>query len=166
MDHNAIRNAFLIEQKMKDRGQKIWVYFGGNNEEYFTKGFPAFLDLFAKASQQIDLKDIVVVIQQHPGAITQNRDGQQLTQWLKEGGNRPQMPKMRISDFSSDQAQMLADAAFYYQTSMGPQFILGGIPTVQIGQQTYEDILVRNHLVDSAASGEKLVQAIRNLSKK
>jgi hypothetical protein len=164
-DHNTTRSTFLMKNGMKDRGQKILVYFGGNNEEYFSKAFPAFLSFVAEASKQVDLKNTVILIQQHPGAKVKNQDGQQVETWLKEFGERVEMPKIILSDFSSDDAQVLADAAFYYQTSMGPQFVLEGIPTVQIGHETYEDILVRNHLAPTVINAEGFAQVIRNLEK-
>lgn len=73
------------------------------------------------------------------------------------------MPKIIISSFSSDDAQVLADAACCYQTSMGPQFVLAGIPTFQIGHETYEDILVKHHLADSVTNAEQLKQEVGSL---
>ncbi len=164
-DHAITRSTFLMKNVIEDRGQKVLVYFGGNNEEYFSKAFPAFLSFLAKASEQVDLKNIVIVIQQHPGAKAKNLDGQQVEAWLKEFGGQVEMPQVILSDFSSDHAQVLADAAFYYQTSMGPQFVLEGIPTVQIGHETYEDILVRNHLAPTVTNAEGFAQVIGTLEK-
>lgn len=83
--------------------------------------------------------------------------------WLKEREGREEVPRVILSDFSSDNAQVLADAAFYYQTSMGPQFALGGIPTVQIGHETFDDILVRNHIAPTVTNTEQLIQALEAL---
>jgi hypothetical protein len=163
-DHEAVRTAFLKQDGLADQAQKVFVYFGGNNEEYFLKAFPAFLSLVAEVSAH--LKNTVIVIQQHPGAKAKNLDGQKVASWLNEFVEKAELPKVVVSDFSSDQAQILADAAFYYQTSMGPQFVLGGIPAIQIGHETYEDILVRNHLAPSVTTAEGFIQAIDNLDKK
>lgn len=199
-DHETARSTFLMKHGIKDEGQKVLVYFGGNNEEYFSKAFPKFLSFVAESSERTDLKDTanglksftseaetaeptgslevtkietgalkpipkntVIVIQQHPGAKGKNQDGQQVEAWLKMLEGQVNMPKIILSDFSSDDAQVLADAAFYYQTSMGPQFALVGIPTVQIGHETYEDILVRNHLAPSVTTAKGLVEVIANL---
>ncbi len=159
-EHESVRSALLLQN-----GEKVWVYFGGNNDEYFTKAFPAFLSFLAQASEQIDLSNLVVVVQQHPGAKQKNQDGTLVFAWLEEFGGKVKMPKIILSDFSSDQAQVLADAAFYYQTSMGPQFVLAGIPTVQIGHETYEDILVRNQLAPSVTSAAQLAQVSKTLEK-
>lgn len=161
-NHDVTRSIFFQRTQIKDTGQKVLVYFGGNNEEYFLKAFPKFLEFVAAASKKIDLGDIVFVIHQHPGAKEKNLDAQK----VKEFGEKVKMPKMILSDFSSEDVQILADAAFYYQTSMGPQFVLEGIPTFQIGHNTYEDILVRNHLAPSVTNEDKLIQVIGNLGKK
>lgn len=166
LDHHAVRATFLMENGIEDRGQKVLVYFGGNNEEYFSKAFPAFLSFLADAATQADLKNIVILIQQHPGAKIKNQDGQQVATWLKNFGNEKDMPKIMMSNFSSDHAQVLADAAFYYQTSMGPQFVLEGIPTIQIGHKAYDDILVRNHLAPTVTHAEGLANAIKDLEEK
>ena len=73
------------------------------------------------------------------------------------------MPKVILSDFSSDHAQVLADAALYYQTSMGPQFVLEGIPTIQIGHETYEDILVKNGFATSVTNAKGFAQFVEKL---
>lgn len=137
-DHDAVHSAFLIKNRLEDKGQKIFVYFGGNNEEYFLKKFPAFLSYLTEAAKQIDLKHIVIVIQQHPGAKVKNLDGQQLESCLKQFKGQLEMPKVLLSDFSSDHALLLADIALYYQTSMSALFALAKIPTVQIGHEVYE----------------------------
>ncbi|MCE2983470.1 MAG: hypothetical protein LW832_07885, partial [Parachlamydia sp.] len=58
---------------------------------------------------------------------------------------------------------VVADAAFYYQTSMGPQFVLAGIPAVQIGHAVYNDVLVRSGLAKTATNREELEKALRSL---
>lgn len=162
-DHETVRSEFLMKNGIQDNGQKVLVYFGGNNEEYFSKAFPAFLSFVAQSSKEINLKNIVIVIQQHPGAKVKNQDGRQVESWLKEFGEQSSTPKVILSDISSDNAQVLADAALYYQTSMGPQFVLEGIPTIQIGHETYEDILVRNRLTSTVTNAIEFVQVIKKL---
>jgi hypothetical protein len=164
-EHKSERVAFLMKNNMKDTGQKVWVYFGGNNEEYFSSAFPAFLSLLAESAEVIDLKNKVIVIQQHPGAKAKNLDGLQVSAWLEKFGNHPNMPKVIMSDFSTDYAQIIAEAALYYQTSMGPQFLLEGIPTIQVGHKTNEDILYRNLLAPSAIKVTEFVSCIELLEK-
>lgn len=165
-DHDTTRSMFMMENEIEDRGQKMLVYFGGSNEEYFSKAFPAFLSFVVEASGLVDFNNTVIVIQQHPGAKLKNRDGQQLEAWLKEFGEQPKMPKVILSDFTSDTAQILADVALYYQTSMSPQFALGGIPAVQIGHETYKDILVRNKLAPTITNAEDFAKIIVTLEKR
>lgn len=159
-EHEAKRLEFLKKYSIEDTGQKVCVYFGGNNEEYFEKAFPAFLS-FLKA-KDLDFKNIVLVVHQHPGAKKENRDVQKLNECLKDFGDKIKS-EVIVSDFSSDDAQTLADVAFYYQTSMAAQFILSGIPTVQVGHETYDDILVRNQLAPTVTNSEEFVQIINNL---
>ena len=59
---------------------------------------------------------------------------------------------------------MIADAALYYQTSMGAQFALLGIRTIQVGHEIYEDILIRNQLAPSVTSAEGLTCELKALS--
>lgn len=157
-EHAAVRAEFFKKNEIEERGQKVLVYFGGNNEAYFNQAFPAFLDFLA---YQQDLSEYVVLIQQHPGAKRENRDGVQVASWLNA---HPQKAKLVVSDFNSDDAQVLADAALYYQTSMGAQFALLDIPTIQVGHETYEDILIRNQLAPSVTSSEELTCELRALS--
>lgn len=165
LQHDSARLDFLLKNNITDTGQKLLVYFGGNNEEYFSKAFPSFLSYVTEASKLANFENVVIIIQQHPGAKVKNLDGQQVEFWLKDFGKQANMPKIIISDFSSEAAQVLADAALYYQTSMGPQFVLEKIPTIQVGHETYEDILVRNHLAPTVTDANGLIEAIKDLDK-
>lgn len=163
-EYETMRSEFLKTKGIEDSGQKILVYFGGNNDEYFSKAFPAFLSILAQASQYNDLSNTVILLQQHPGAKPKNLDGNQLASWLEQCSNNANIPKMIVSDTSSDNAQIIADAAFYYQTSMGPQFILAGIPCIQIGHETYEDVLIRNGLAPSVTNAVDFAKIINSLN--
>lgn len=165
VESDDMRSKFFIKNEIFEKGQKIWVYFGGNNDEYFSKAFPAFLSLLAQGAELEDMRNKVIVLQQHPGAKEKNLDGKQVSEWQKMYGDNEKMPKIIISDFSSDNAQVIADTAFYYQTSMGPQFVLEGIPTIQIGHESYNDILVRNKLAPSVTNAQEFVQVVKDLDK-
>ena len=146
-EHVKLRKEFLLKYGFEDKGQKIVVYFGGNNEEYFKDAFPSFLSILTQAMCQLDMSNTIFVIQQHPAAKEKNYDGKMLIQTKKVNSCEPFMiSNVILSDFSSDDAQVLADGAMYYQTSMVPQFLLAGIPTMQIGHKVYEDILVNYKL--------------------
>jgi hypothetical protein len=155
------RQELFSKLNLTDNGQKIVVYFGGNNDEYFTKAFPAFLSLLGAAAHHGDLSTFVFILQQHPGAKTKNIDGELMMKWAKD---LPTAPTIRISDGTSDDAQIVADAAMYYQTSMGPQFVLAGIPTIQIGHDTYHDILVRNKLSPSVTDKDQLLGVLDDIA--
>ena len=163
-EQSQVRAAFFSRHGIVDRGQKIFVYAGGNNEAYFSKALPACLQFIDDLSTERDLSDIVIVLQQHPGAKAKNTDAHLVERWLKEHEN-PHLPKVIISDMSTDDALVLADTMLYYQTSMGPQFVLAGIPTVQIGHECYEDILVKNRLCLVVNSKESLALSLQTLQK-
>ncbi|MBS0633983.1 MAG: hypothetical protein JSR37_00790 [Verrucomicrobia bacterium] len=144
-----IRAKFFETHQIIDTGQRIVVYFGGNNEEYFEKAFPAFVTLLDKSARA---ENDLFILQQHPAAKKLNRDVEQLA--------RLQKIKVIVSTVGSDIVQVIADLALYYQTSMGPQFVLAGIPTSQIGHERYEDVLVRNSLINSITTPEELEAAL------
>jgi hypothetical protein len=162
-DHALIRSQLLSKYALTDQGQKILVYAGGNNDEYFTKAFPAFLQFLIEASQQSDLSNVIVVLQQHPGAKEQNIDRKLVQQWIDQCGFWNAAPRLLVSELNSDDAQVVADGMLYYQTSMGPQFVLAGIPTIQVGHNTYEDVLVKNNLCATATDAYRLLNAILHL---
>ncbi len=150
-DRDRVRAEFFSQHRLTDRGQTILVYMGGNNEEYFERAFPAFLGFLGDLDQEGGLSDFLVVLQQHPGAKKENRDGKLLSD----------RPEILISTFSSEDAQVLADQILYYQTSMGPLFALaGGRQPIQVGHKRYDDILVRNGLCVVANSSEELKKAL------
>jgi hypothetical protein len=162
----SLRQAFFEKNSLLDKGQQVLVYFGGNNVEYFTKAFPYFLLLLGQAAEESDFTHLVIVLQQHPGAKAENIDRNFVNHWMSTFGQLPRAPKILLSDMSSDDAQVIADGAFYYQTSMGPQFVLAGIPTIQIGHEKYEDILVKNGLVPSVTEKEQFISIIHSLDDK
>ncbi len=165
VDQAQIRAQLFAKHSLVDRGQKVLVYAGGNNDEYFSKALPAFLRFIEEASQLQDLSNVVVLLQQHPGAKEKNLDVNLVKQWMGQhiqGG----IPQILISEMSSDEAQVVADAMLYYQTSMGPQFVLAGIPTMQVGHNTYEDILVRNRLCPSVTDSVGFVNAFTHLQER
>ncbi len=164
LEQLSMRQALFSRNDLVDTGQKVLVYFGGNNEEYFSKAFPAFLALLETGMEQSSLTNLVIVIQQHPGAKSKNIDGNMVSAWIGEHGEKKQAPRIILSDFSSDDAQTIADGALYYQTSMGPQFVLAGIPTIQVGHETFEDILVRNRLSPSVTSVDQFISVIDGLA--
>jgi hypothetical protein len=165
-DHNQLRSALFSQYPITDRGQKVLVYAGGNNTEYFSEALPAFLRFIREASLKIDLSDYVVLLQQHPGAKEKNFDAEHVCRWAEQYGHEVGMPQFFISKLNSDDAQVVADAMIYYQTSMGPGFVLAGIPTIQVGHNTNADILVKNGLCPTVTTADGLIDAFTSLQKK
>jgi hypothetical protein len=155
----AMRAKFFRFHNLQDHGEKVLVYFGGNNTTYFQEAFPAFLHALSEGEQHIDLSRFLIVFQQHPGAKASNIDRNMFEQWRR---SRPNW-RVVFSCWSSDEVQVAADGALYYQTSMGSLFALAGIPTLQVGHKTYEDLLVREGICPSVTNGVDFACAIEAL---
>jgi len=161
-EHLTLRSQIFHQCGLEESGQTLLVYAGGNNEEYFSKAFPAFLRFLSLASQTADLSNYVVLLQQHPGAAKLNRDGQLLANWLTQNQGKS-LPRFCVSRTTFENAEVAADVILYYQTSMGPQFVLAGIPVIQTGHNCYEDVLIKNHLCPSAVNENELLACLQNL---
>lgn len=146
------RQLFFDQYKIADTGQKILVYLGGNNKVYFEQAYPAFLMLLQKS--RLDPSQYILLMQHHPGDKKREIDRN-----LSDGC------PIFVSKATSEEALILADAVLYYQTSMGPQCILAGIPAIQVGHDTYPDILIRNHLAPSATTQEDFTKAVEVCAK-
>ncbi|MEN9344017.1 MAG: hypothetical protein RLZZ453_804 [Chlamydiota bacterium] len=148
-NQDEIRKKFLKE----DASPKILVYFGGNNETYFNHAFPAALEILQEDMK--NNKDLMFFFQQHPGAKKENRDIDILNAWM-ELLDDDMKKRIVISSLSSLDAQVLADVALYYQTSMSPLWALAGIPCVQIGHEPYQDMLVTSGFVPAVVAPGQL----------
>ncbi len=159
------RNILFSNLQIPDEGQKILVYFGGNNTNYFNKAFPAFLQFLSQAIDiGHDLSNFIVVLQQHPGAKAKNEDWNACEVWIRKYGLSPKAPRrICFSNKTSQEIMVVADAALYFQTSMGPLFALSGIPTIQVAHETYPDVLVRGGLCPSVTNAEALVKALSGI---
>ncbi len=146
------------------RRQRTVAYMGGNNEEYFTKAFPAFLGFITEGMQNEDLSHLTFVLQQHPSAKKENRDGKLLEKWQDTHRDNPHAPKLQLSSYSQVEMQTKAHAVMYWQTSMSPQFYVAGIPAIQVGHRLFQDTLVRERLCDEAISTESFLAALDKLA--
>lgn len=157
-----VRQKFLSQNHLEEAGQSILVYMGGNNEVYFKQAFPAFLDILEQASEQQDLSNTIILIQQHGGAKKENQDKNLYEQRRSSMNDR--YPQIIWSNMDIKNVQILADAVLYYQTSMGPHFVLTeNLPVIQIGHQPYIDSLVKNQLCPVATTGEMFLKATHTL---
>lgn len=159
-----LRENFFKKNQLKDNGQHILVYFGGNNDEYFTKAFPAFLSLLEESMMHTDLTNILFLLHQHPGAVKKNIDGHFVAQWMRIHGEMPQAPRIFLSHFALQDAKTLAHCALYNQTSMILELALAGIPMIQIGHdEEYEDILIKSKIISPVTKCKQLIDAIGNI---
>ena len=144
MRETSDRAAFLNAHGIKDTGQKIIVYFGGANETYYDQAFPHFLDLL----KEWDFSNTVLIHQQHPRALKEgNRDGNLL-------------PQIVLSKVNNKEALAIANVALYYQTSMSPLFYFSGVPTFQVGHESYPDVLIRTGLCQSITKHSEISQIL------
>jgi CheY-like chemotaxis protein len=166
-DQVSMRAQLFSTYKLEDKGQKVLVYFGGNNTEYFDAAFPSFLRFLSEGIAQTDLSNIVIVLQQHPGAKSKNLDRQQIEAWKAEHSANPYAPEIVISNQNSGDMQVLADGILYHQTSMGPLFALAGIGMIQVGEKTpYKDGMVDSKICPSVTKSSDLVQAMQTVESK
>ncbi len=166
---NILRSRLFKDNGWEDKGEKILVYFGGNNEEYFNHAFPAFLKSIGGMAQT-HFSQLVILFQQHPGAAQEDKDRLQVTEWEKEhgwvneAGETINAPKIAFSIFKPEEALVVADGFLYHQTSMAPLAPLVGIPTLQIGDKPYDDLLVANKICRTAQNSEELIRFVDGLN--
>lgn len=156
----SMRAKFFNEHQIQGKDKKLFVYFGGNNDEYYESAFPAFKKFLVDSIKQVDLSHLVFVIHQHPIAKNSNRDWNLIEDWLKEIRGNSRAPTLIVSRCDPNQIQTIADYVLYYQTSMASQFALAGIPTIQVGHETYEDILIKNKVIPSITSTDAFIETI------
>jgi len=161
-----LRSKILSESKIEEVGQKILVYYGGNNDEYFSNAFPAFISLLEEAAQDKDLSNYVIMLQKHPGASKESKDTQLVLNQIEKFKDNKKTPKLIFSPLSSsDDAQVGSDLGCYYQTSMGLQMVWAGIPLFQIGHRTHKDVLINNELCPSVLEASQLIDVLNNPEK-
>lgn len=160
----TLRARFFSQHGIPDEGQKIMALFGGNNEVFFDKDLPAFLRFLEEASAMCDSSRQIILFQQHPGAKSKNRDGQEIDKWKEKNRENANLPKWINSDWNIEDVQALTDVGIYCQTSTSPRMYLAGIPLIRVGDQPYEDVLVKNHLIPSATSTPEWIKAISECS--
>jgi hypothetical protein len=125
----------------EDRGEKLVVFFGGANETYIFKAFPAFLDrTLGPMAGKADWSNTIFILQQHGRAKTEYKNGDhlKLEEWCKR---HPQITFV-TSMLPYDDAVVIADVALYHQTGASLQFLLAGMNGMQVGDR-FEDTPVR-----------------------
>lgn len=155
---------------------KILVYFGGTSEKYFNKDFPAFLSLLEQAMQTSSLKDLVIVLQQHPNTQDEQRrrgidmrDSNLLYKWKATHKEPPHAPTFVFSHHSQQEIQSVADGVIYSDIDIVPHIAFAGIPLLQVGETVNADILVRNELITTltpdTTTGKLFASALHDLAK-
>lgn len=126
------RKKLFDEMNIPPDGSSLVIFFGGANNEYMEKAFPNFLNQTLHPLQNSpQFKSILFVLQQHARAKTDfnNKDAELLDEWKKTH------PTLRfvVSKSNFDTAAVAADVVLYHQTSASLQFLLSGIPGMQVG---------------------------------
>jgi hypothetical protein len=159
-EHQELRARLLPRDSA---AKKVMVYLGGNNVDYFENAFPAFLSFLTQAMQTEDLSSFAIILQQHPAAVSKRIDSAAVDAWNAQNAANPRSPKLLISNLKSEDSLVAADGVLYYQTSMGPQMVLAGIPVAQVGHKTFADVLVRGHLAPSLTNPTDMVKELRSM---
>lgn len=182
-ERTSLRETFLQDFRPLPEGTKVLLYYGGNNDEYFDKALPAFLDIIEngmKRETHSDFSNLLIIFRQHPGAIKDSKDLKEvrhrLCVWDDKGFmlKAPRVIFSRNSDDTSlppdmrtdrppEDLQVIADMVMYFQTTMSSQVVLAGIPTTQVGHLAYQDVVVKNRLVRSVTTADEFVDVVEKL---
>lgn len=154
-----IRYNFFESLKMHDRGQKILVYLGENNSDYFDQSLPKFVEFLEESVKDNDLSHLIILFQIHPNAKARQKEKKLLAN--KEANLND--PLCMLSKLSLHEALILADAVAGRQTSLVPQIALAKIPYMQVGHVIYPDILTRNGLCPTATTMFDFLNALNQV---
>ena len=139
----------------------VFVYFGGNNQDYYEHAFPTFLSVLSRIDTKL-IDDSLFLIHQHPAAKKENRDGLLFRKCFLNHHS----VQVALSQLNSDEAQIIADGIIYYQTSMAAQFALIGLPIMQVAHEIYKDILVKHQLCEIATNSTEFINGLKVLKEK
>jgi hypothetical protein len=131
---------------------RVFIYLGGSetNTEYMDKAFPAFLDMIQKMS--FEKVPTTILFRGHPRSS--GLDFAQLQAISKPGLTVQTAPKDLLTSLS------LADYAFYYQTSLSPLLVLGGVNPIQVGHEVYHETLVDRGIIPVATTFEEVERIV------
>jgi len=130
------------------RRERVFLYLGGSetNTEYMEKAFPAFLQMLKQMS--FEKEPTTLYFRAHPRSS--GIDFRAVEALSKPGLTVLKAPQDLLESLS------LADYALYYQTSLSPLIVLGGIQAIQVGHEVYHEILVDKGIIPFATTVEEL----------
>lgn len=147
--HERQRARFFELRKMKDEGQQIAIYFGGNSDAYYDHAFPAFVDMMRES----DLPNTIFLVHQHPSAKKHDLDVNRIS------------PDQVFSG-SNEAALSLADVVLYHEHRLAPAIYAAKIPIIQVGKEPPdEDVLVTQYLCPSVTNEVRFTSAIQSAHK-
>lgn len=159
-----IRLDFLERHRIKEQGQRIFVYVGGANETYYFEAFPHFVRMIKSLFDRSDesLKNTIFILQQHPRAESEGNFDANEAKKLFLCKDPSDSFQFVVSDLKTLESLAIAQGVFYYQTSMAAQFPLADVPLVaQAAHEMYPDILMKTgfpFLGDPERMGEFLAR--------
>jgi hypothetical protein len=117
-----------------------------------NKAFPAFLEMI----QKMNFEEVptTIVFRGHPRSS--GKDFRELQAISKPGLTVLPAPTDLLTSLA------LADYALYYQTSLSPLLLLGGVNPIQVGHEVYHETLVDKGIVPVATTFEALDEIVNH----
>ena len=143
-----------LRAEKKVEASRVFVYLGGAeaNTDYFDKALPAFIEMLSKIS--FLESPTTLIFRKHPRSSGAD--------WsIVKAFEMPGLTVVLDID-SLLNTLARADYTFYYQTSLSPLLILGGVNPIQVGHEVYREVLVDKGLIPVATSTEGLGSLLGN----
>lgn len=153
-----LREQFIQNHSIAN-GSFLPFYFGGANETYYKEAFPLFLKFLNELAEREEKKvPWTVVIQKHPRSGTFEEDV--IVKWKKTAHRF--IPNITISKVPFDDALVIADLIWYFQTSASGMFPQMEIPAIQVGNSAYKELLVKAGVIPKAENCQAFIKETHN----
>lgn len=138
--------------KEKSEG-RVFLYLGGSetNTEYMEKALPAFIEMLRGMS--FEEEPTTLYFRGHPRSS--GVDFAAVEAIAKPGLTVLKAPKDLLESLA------IADYALYYQTSLSPLLVLGGIQAIQVGHEVYRETLVDKRIIPVAKTFSELEEILK-----
>ncbi len=147
-----LRTERVVDEK------RSWIYLAGAeiNIDYINKALPSFIKMLSEIS--FEENPTTLVFRKHPRSSGSD--------WKRvEALERPGLTILLDEDPILLNTLSAANYAFYYQTSLSPLLVLGGVNPIQVGHEVYHETLVDKGVIPVALNAVEL-QAILDSPKK
>jgi len=164
LKREMLRKIFFTNFEYKDNQEKVLVYLGENNAEYFEKSLPKFIDFIQKASMEGHMENTLIIFQPHPDAkekelnLLRERGFNEIARWfgpsLKKSETlitlkNPQSKTPLCVNwcFNSNMILPFADVVCGRQSHMIYQIALAKIRYMQVSHAIYPDVLIKSGMI-------------------